>query len=124
MVDFIRDPGMCVKLEAHELHTSAHKTKRRSGLASISYVSGLDVRRALFQWCAGTRLRLSSHLFGLCAFLLPDAWAELGLIDGAPARAQPLSFFTGNYAATMKASLSSGYYSVWVYGRVGVGEGL
>ncbi len=38
-----------------------------------------------------------------CAFLLPDAWVKLGLIDGAPARAQPLSFFAGNFAATMKA---------------------
>ena len=38
-----------------------------------------------------------------CAFLLPEAWFELGVIDGTPARAQPLSFFTGNFAATMKA---------------------
>ena len=38
-----------------------------------------------------------------CAFLLREAWFKLGVIDGAPARVQPLSFFTGNFAATMKA---------------------
>ena len=70
------------------------------GRAYAAAYAGLDNRAEIQEMQRSVRGGMKKDN---CAFLLEDAWLRLGMIDGAPARARPLSFFTGNFTATIKA---------------------
>ncbi len=70
------------------------------GRAYAAAYAGLDNRAEIQEMQRSVRGGMKKDN---CAFLLEDAWLRLGMVDGTPARARPLAFFTGNFAATMKA---------------------